>query len=183
MQRGLPAFGVLKLRHGARKAGGAKAESGPATDGVGRVRSDPAAAQRRTACSEDSSSGVLKLRHGAWKAGGADWGLLPLGAPGPSEAEQALPDWQGKLTLTGHNLLQPSALKRPEEACRLEGGIRGADSSCGRACGEAAPDQRRQACSEDSPPGVLKLRHGAWKADGAEAEAGPATEGLGEGPW
>jgi len=82
---------------------------------TGTAHGEPHAGQRRPACSEDSPSGVLKLRHGAWKAGGAEWGMLPLSAPGPSEAELALPDWQGAFTLTGRTL-QPSAQKRPEEA-------------------------------------------------------------------
>ena len=55
-------------------------------------------------------------------------GLLRLGTPGPSKEELALPDWQGALMLPSRNLLQPSAAqKRPEEACRLEGDIRGAE--------------------------------------------------------
>ena len=41
----------------------------------------------------------------------------------------------------------------------------------GRACGEAAADQRRQASSQASTTRVLKLRQGVWKAGGAEAES------------
>ena len=64
-------------------AWGTEAECGPATEGHGR--------QRETVTHEVVQS----------------WWLPPLGAPRPSEAELALPFWEGAPTQKGTRLLLP----------------------------------------------------------------------------